>query len=102
MTRPFSLILFLLAGPFLVVLAAEEPPVPDDETAPTEGESDFVLSTPAGEAVESEPGTETTESATTTETAEPEPEVETAESPAPWHPDPVEALWRSGVIAGWG
>ncbi|HUT99649.1 MAG TPA: DUF5683 domain-containing protein [bacterium] len=93
MTRPFHLILLLLAGPPLSVLAAEEPPVPDGETPPTDGESDSVESAPAAETVESEPGTEITESATATETAE---------SPAPWRPDPVEALWRSGVIAGWG
>ena len=93
MTCTFRLMLLLAVGPSLVVLAAEEPPVPDGETAPTDGESDSVESAPAAETVESEPGTETTESAVATETVEP---------PAPWRPDPVEALWRSGVIAGWG
>jgi len=81
--------LILLLGPSVVVLAAEEPPVPDVETAPTEGEPDSVEPAPAGEAV----GTEIPESAAAAETVEP---------PAPWRPDPVEALWRSGVIAGWG
>lgn len=93
MTCTFRLMLLLAAGPFLVVLAAEEPPVPDVETAPTDGESDSVEPAPAGEAVEPEAGTEIPESAAAALPPEP---------PAPWRPDPVEALWRSGVIAGWG
>jgi hypothetical protein len=94
LTHPLLPILLFLAGPALVVLAAEEPPVSDMGTAPTEGEAGTVEPESGAENVEPEPAAESDESATET--------TETAESPAPWRPDPVEALWRSGVIAGWG
>jgi len=90
LTRPFHLILLLLAGPTLMVLRAEEPPVPDTGTAANGGE------------VGTETDTENVESEPAAETDAPPMEVETAEPPATWRPDPVGALWRSGVIAGWG
>ncbi len=38
-----------------------------------------------------------------TETTEPEAsESETVAPVLPWKPEPTEALWRSGVLAGWG
>jgi len=92
-TRPSRLMLFLLIGPALTALGAEEPPVPEDETTPTDAEPDSVEPAPAVETSEPAPAAEAVESTA---------ETETAVLPQPWRPDPVEALWRSGVIAGWG
>jgi len=92
-TRPSRLMLFLLIGPALTALGAEEPPVPEDVTTPTDAEPDSVEPAPAVETSEPAPAAEAVESTA---------ETETAVLPQPWRPDPVEALWRSGVIAGWG
>jgi len=85
--------MLFLIGPALTALWAEESPVSDDEQVTTDAEADSVEPEPEVEAVEPAPAAETDETAAETETAEP---------PGPWRPDPVEALWRSGVIAGWG
>ncbi|HDR06760.1 MAG TPA: hypothetical protein ENN88_03915, partial [Candidatus Coatesbacteria bacterium] len=88
MSRSAQFILLLLLGPAVSALGAEEA---------------------AGEPAEvSEPEMVEPASDEAVETAEDEeaegalPMEAVVEPPGPWRPDPVEALWRSGVIAGWG
>ncbi|MCD4733782.1 hypothetical protein K8R78_06040 [bacterium] len=64
---------------------------------PTVGEVIDTTETSNGNAVDSE-WVEVTE-----ETGEEPAEIaEPVAIPAPWKPEPTEALWRSGVLAGWG
>lgn len=57
----------------------------------------------AGAITEADENTISEETIKETETTEPEAiESETVAPVLPWKPEPTEALWRSGVLAGWG